>query len=215
MALCTQLDVEQKLQWDVTADPDTTVAALIADAQALIESEIGRTVESAARTETFDGGRIAVYLRFWPVTAVASVTEDGTALTAGTEYMFYESGKLIRVGSNGYQVPFKTSKKQSIVVSYTGGFLPGHDAEHDMALEDLGSLCAEIVARAFRKGADSAALPAGVSGHVQSVSLTGSDTVTYATAGGAGTFRGGLTQFVYLEDNERLRLGRYKGLLVG
>jgi hypothetical protein len=214
LALCTQVEVERKLQWDITADPDSTVTQHIEDAQALIEAEIGRTVESAARTETFDGG-LELYLRFWPVTAVASVTEDGTALTVNTEYMFYDSGKLIRVGSNGYQVPFKTSKKQSIVVSYTGGFLPGHDAEHDMALEDLGSLCAEIVARAFRKGADSAALPAGVSGHVQSVSLTGSDTVTYATAGGAGTFQGGLSQFVYLEPPERLRLGRYKGLLVG
>ena len=70
MALCTQLDVEQKLQWDITAEPDTTVTALIADAQAHIEAEVGRPLESAARTETFDADRVALLLKYWPVTTV-------------------------------------------------------------------------------------------------------------------------------------------------
>jgi hypothetical protein len=215
MALCTQLDVEQKLQWDVTAEPDTTVAALIADAQALIEAEIGRTVESAARTETLDGGRVTYFLKWWPITEITSVTEDGTALVADDDFKWYEGGKLIRVSTSGYQILWRTRKVQSIDVVYVGGYLAGHSDEHDMALEHLGSICAEVVARAFRKGADSAALPAGVSGQVQSVSLTGSDTVTYATAGGAGTFQGGLTRFIYLEEDELRQLQKYRRLHLG
>lgn len=210
MALCTQLDVEQKLQWKITAEPDTTLTALIADAQAHIEAEVGRTVESAARSETFDGGRVALFLRYWPVSAVATVTEDGVALTVTDDYLWYPSGKVIRV-SGDYQTAWKTAKHQSIVVEYTGGFL---SPDHDSHLEHLGSLCAEVVARAFRKGAENAALPAGAAGAIQSVSLSGSDTITYATGGGTASLVGGLGQFIYLEEDERRQLGRYKGLLV-
>jgi hypothetical protein len=215
LALCTQVEVERKLQWDITADPDSTVTQHIEDAQALIEAEIGRTVESAARTETLDGGRVTYFLKWWPITEITSVTEDGTALVEDDDFKWYEGGKLIRVSTSGYQILWRTRKRQSIDVVYVGGYLAGHSAEHDMALEHLGSICAEVVARAFRKGADSAALPAGVSGQVQSVSLTGSDTVTYATAGGAGTFQGGLTRFIYLEEDELRQLQKYRRLHLG
>ncbi|MDP9143708.1 MAG: hypothetical protein M3N43_03270 [Actinomycetota bacterium] len=198
MALCVQLDVEQKLQWDITAEPDSVVAALIADAQALIEAEVGRTLESATRAETFDGGRWSMFLTYWPVTAVATVTEDGTALTVNTDYKWYPNGKLIRV-SGGHQIYWQTGEMQSVAVGYTGGFIAGTTREH------LGSLCAEVVARAFRKGADNAAIPSGAVGQIQSVSLAGSDSVTYATAEGSAT-GGGVNQFIYLEDDERRQL---------
>ena len=209
MALCTQLDVEQKLQWDITAEPDTTVAALIADAQAHIEAEAGRTLESATREETFDGGRVSIFLKNWPVTAVASVTEDGTALTVSDDFKFYENGKLIRV-SGDYQVAWKTLKRQAIDVAYTGGF---DTPDHDSQLEHLGSICAEVVARAFRLGAKNAAVPvtAGAGG-VQSVTIDGRGTISYATGGGETlTLQGGIGQFVFLNEDERRQLNRYKG----
>lgn len=204
MALCTQLDVEQKLQWDITSEPDAVITALIADAQALIETEIGRTVESASRTETFDGGRWSLFLKWWPVTAVTSVTEDGTLLTVTTEYLWYERGKLIRT-AGGYQKAWSNGKPQSIAVVYTGGYLTG---THDMELEALGSLCAEVVARAFKKGADNAALPAGASGQIASVTLAGSDSVTYTDSSGATATTGGVSPFVYLEEDELRQLQR-------
>ena len=200
MALCTQADVEKRLQWDITAEPDPVVAMLIADAQALIESEVGRPVESAGRSETFDGSAWSLFLKFWPVTAVATVTEATVALTPTTDFLWYETGKLIRV-SGGYQTYWRAYKPQGIVVAYTGGYLAG-----SKELEHLGSLCAEVVARAFRKGADSAAIPAGASGQVQSVSLEGSDSVTYASGGSTATISGGLNQYVYLEEDERRQL---------
>lgn len=207
MALCTQLDVEQKLQWDITAEPETVVTALIADAQAHIEAEVGRTLESAVRQETFDGGSWVHFLKHFPVTAVTAVTEDGTSLTVATDVLWYERGKLLRA-SNGRQTYWKTTKLQSIVVDYVGGYLAG---THTTELEHLGSICAEVVARAFRKGADNAVLPAGAAGAVQSVSLEGSDTVTYATGGGSGTVTGGLRQFVFLLEDERRQLQKYRG----
>jgi len=214
LALCTQLDVEQKLQWDVTAEPDTTITALIADAQALIESHVGRPLEDGPRSEIFDGNRVALFLKFWPVTAITTVTEDATVLTSA-DYKFYANGKLIRTSTTGYQIVWKAYKPQSIEIEYDGGYLAGHDDMHDIALEHLGSLCAEVVARAFRKGAASAAIPAGSAGAVQSVSLSGSDTVTYATGSGESFAGGGLTAFVYLEDHEIVQLGRYRNVPMG
>lgn len=197
--LCTQLDVEKRLQWDITAEPEAAITALIADAQALIESEVGRPVESASRTETFDGGPWSVFLKYWPVSAMTTVTEDATALTVTTDFLWYTTGKLIRVAS-GYQVAWRAYKPQSIAVAYTGGYLAG-----SKEFEHLGSICTEVVARAFRKGADNAAIPAGAAGPIQSVHLEGSDDVTYATSTGSVS-GGSLTQFVYLEEDERRQL---------
>ena len=199
MALCTQADVEKKLQWDITAEPDAVVSSLIADAQAMMESEVGRTLESANRTETFDGGfPWSIFLTYWPVSAMTTVTEDGTALTPNTDFLWYTRGKLIRI-SGGYQIKWGTCKPQSIAVAYVGGYLPG-----TKEFEHLGSICAEVVARAFRKGADNAAIPSGA-GQIQSVTLEGSDSVTYATATDSAT-GGGLNQFIYLEEDERRQL---------
>jgi hypothetical protein len=212
LALCTQLDVEQKLQWDITAEPDTTVTALIADAQAHIEAEVGRALESGTRQETFDGGRVALFLKYFPVTAVTSVSEDGDVLTVDDDYIWNERGRLLRVSAAGYQKMWTTYKPQSIVVDYDGGYV---SPDHDVELEHLGSICAELVARAFRKGADNAALPSGAAGAIQSVSIEGSDSVTYATGGGTATLSGGLTQFVFLTEDERRQLQRYRGLPLG
>lgn len=211
MALCTTEDVERLVLRDITADPSPYAEALIADAQAHIEAEIGRTVESASRTETFDGGQQTLFLQWFPVTAVASVVEDGITLTVDDDFKWYRN-KVIRVSGDS-QIAWRTLKRQSIVVTYTGGYVsPDHDAE----LEHLGSICAQVVARAFIKGTDLAALPVGASGAIQSVSLEGSDTVTYATGGGGAgsSISGGFRQFVYLEEDELRQLGQYKGLSV-
>jgi hypothetical protein len=206
--------VEQRLQWDVTAEPDTTVTALIADAQALIEAHVGRPLEDGPRSELFDGYRVALFLKFWPVTAITTVTEAGVALTA-TDYLLYPNGKVIRTTTTGTQIPWKAYKPQSIQVDYDGGYLAGEDAMHDLTLAHLGSMCAEVVARAFRKGAANAAVPAGSAGAVQSVSLSGSDTVTYSTGSGESFAGGGLTAFVYLEQHEKDQLGRYRSVPMG
>lgn len=217
---CTVEDVELRLQ--TTGLDDATVEALIADAQAVMEAEVGRPLESAPRTETFDGGPRTLWLTYTPVTSITSISEDGETL-ADADFLFKSNGRLIRV-ANGFRRHWATWKPQAITVSYVGGFVAEEsesssgsssssgvvDGEHALALAHLRSLCTDIVARAFRKGAEAAAVPASAAGPIQSVSLEGSDTVTYAT-GGVGLFR----QFVYIEDNEKDELARYKNLPVG
>jgi hypothetical protein len=188
------------------------VTGLITAAQALIESEVGRTLESDTHDQTLDGGQSTLFLKYWPVTAVASVDEDGTTLVEGTDFLFYEDGRLIRI-AGGYQQAWRTSKPRSIDVTYTGGYLAG---DHDSELEHLKSLCTEIVARAFRQGAANAVAPAGVGlGGITEVHLDGSDSVKYSTSSGVAIELGfGLTRFVFLLDDERAQLGRYKGALI-
>lgn len=207
MALCTQTDVEQKLQIDFDLDDEPVVAALIADAQALIETEVGRPLESDDYTEVFDGGRVHVHVDHWPITEVAAVTEDGDPLTALTDFRWYPNGKIIRV-AGGYQVAWRTQKTQAITVEYTGGYLAAAGPGHVMALEHLGSLCAEVVARAFKEGVK----PTEAAGLVQSVSLAGSDTVTYET--GVSNLEG-VNGFVFLTPDERFQLARYQRFSFG
>lgn len=198
MALCTQLDVEMRLQWDITAEPEAVITALIADATGIIESELRRPVESAGRVETFDGGGWSLFLTNWPVTTMTTVVEDGVTLTVNTDYKWTATGKLIRV-SGGYQTWWTATKPQSIVVTYTGGYIA---ATHVSEFNHLSSICAEMVARAFRKGADNAAVPVGASGAITSVSLAGSDSITYGSSSGGSSGGGGLNQFLYLEEDE-------------
>jgi len=208
MTLCTQADIEHRLQWDITAEPDPVVTDLIAAAQGLIEAEAGRTLESAARVEMLDGDYPEIYLTHWPVTSIASVDEDGTTLAVDTDYIFNDDGRLVRV-SDGRPKAWATRKLEAIEVTYTGGFLsPNHDSE----LAHLGSLCTEVVARAFRQGAASAAAPAGVGlGGITQVTLHGSDTVTYATpTGDLATVGGGLTRFLFLFPDEKEQLFKYR-----
>ena len=213
MALCTQSDVEQRLQWDITAEPEPVVTNLITAAQSIIESVLGRHVEHATgRTETFDGGPVALFLKHWPVTDVTAVTEDGTSLVEGTDFQWKDNGRIIRITSAGHQRYWNTTKPQSIVVTYDGGYQTG---VHDSELNTLSSVCTEMVARAFRRGAANAALPAGAAGGIQSVTLNDAGTVTYATGSGAATVKGGVEQFLLLTDDELFLLGQFDRFRIG
>lgn len=207
MTFCTQADVEKRLQWDITAEPEDVVTTLITAAQALIESETDRTLESTARVEKFDGSYHEIYLTHWPVTAIASVTEDGTTLTVDDDYVFDELGRLVRV-SNGIPKDWQNRKVLGVEVTYTGGFLTG---THDLQLEHLRSICTEVVARAFRQGAANAVVPAGAGlGGISEVKLDGSDTVKYSAGGADIELGGGLSRFLFLLEDEKTQLNKYR-----
>jgi hypothetical protein len=204
MALCTQADVEAKLHGTDLSPVASIVAELIIDAQALVESDIGRRVESAAYTEVFDAPAASLWLTHWPVTAVAEVREDGTVLAAAG-YAWYESGQVTRLRGD-HRSPWLTTKPQAIEVDYTGGF---SSPTYDLELDHLKSLCAEVVARAFRKSAAADALPAGAAGDIQSVSLDGLGTITYETGTGSGA-AGTVGTLVYLDPDQLAQLTRYQ-----
>lgn len=210
MALATQADVEARLQITFTNNPEPVVTALLADAQAHIEGYVGRSLESASHTETHDP-TWPVRLHQWPVTTVTSVTVDGTALVVADDIVTYPRGRIYRT-ANGRPRSWGTSKLRSVDVVYTAGYLAG---THDRELAHLGSIVADMVARAFRLAVDWGATPEGA-GAVQSVALEGSDTVTYATGGGdIGSIPAEAPgRFLALLDSERRELDSYKGLVV-
>ena len=212
MALCDQEEIEKRLQWDITAEPDSVVTSLIAAATAHMEGEVGRRLESATYTaELHDPPDGAVFLKNWPVTSITTLEVDGAAV-ASTGYTFYSDGRLHRT-SNSRDVGWASSKRKAISVTYAGGYLAG---THTSELAHLGSICTEIVARAFRSGAASAAQPAGVGlGGIASVTLAGSDSVTYSTTGGDTLeLGGGLTRFIQILDDERRQLQQYRGIFI-
>jgi len=202
MALCSQSDVEMRLQIDFTSASDPVCAALIAAAQGHIEREVGYPLESVGSlVESFDGDRLrsTVWLKRRPLTAVASVVEDGTTLTVTTDYLFYSEGRIVRV-SSGYATGWRTSKLQGIVVTYTAGYTFGAAGT---VPQDLVDLCANVAARAFQEGAAFAALPDGsAGGSVRSISLEGSDSVEFAESAGGGLATASVTRPVQLTQEE-------------
>lgn len=211
MALTTQTAIEQRLQVDFTNDPDPVITALIAAATAHMEAFLHRALESASYTGEVHDPRYPVTLDQWPVTAISAVAVDGTSLTLPADIIQYPRGQIYRA-SNGYVTAWGTMKPRSISVDYTAGYLAG---THDRELAHLGSICTEIVARAFRLAADYVATPAGA-GDIQAISLAGSDSVTYAT--GAGTVSAIPTEavgrFLSLTEADKAELNQYRALVV-
>ena len=169
MPLCTQDDVEKLLQIDFGANPDDTVTQYIAQADALVTAYCGQSLESASGIEeTLEAEQDQAYLvlgRF-PVTAVASVVEDGTTLVVTDEYVWYEDGRLRRM--YGDYAGSWSMLPNSIVVTYTAGYVT--------IPADVTLAAATLAADLFRQGA---AFSAHGVNPVKSVALSGSDTITY------------------------------------
>src|SRR5690242_13553606 len=83
-ALTTVDNVKKWLGISGTTD-DGMLSRLVTAVSTAIESFLSRSLAQATYTETRDGnGRRALMLGNYPVTAVASVTVDGTAIPART-----------------------------------------------------------------------------------------------------------------------------------
>lgn len=174
--MCTQTDVEQRLQINFNDDADPVAAALIDAAQGHIEREAARALELASHTEIFDGACRLILLTYWPLAAITTVTEDGTVLTAD-EYTFNEAGGLRRLDGGGHQIDWQTTKPASIEVAYDGGF--------DPVPADLVDLCAWLAARAFTRGVEFAEKDPGTAG-VRRIRLEDREVEYHAPAATAG-----------------------------
>lgn len=205
MALIDSEAVALRLGRELSSDEEDAVEALIDSAQAHMEAYVRKGLESAERVETFDPYDRVLLLRHWPVTQLESIEVAGEAVDL-SEVKVTPRGHLYRWPRQGWG----TTEPLSVVVEYQGGYKEG---EHDAELAHLRSICAEMVARAVRLAADYNATPAGA-GAVQSVSLSGSDTVTYATGGGSTTTAVPVEaygRFLSLLDSEKAELNRYRG----
>lgn len=84
----------------LTTIDTTQAAATIAAAEVVIRAELDQTIDEVLADEVtlVGNGRRVINLPEMPVTAIDSVTEDGTLLTEGTDYRFNRYGILTRLG---------------------------------------------------------------------------------------------------------------------
>lgn len=141
MSLCALSDVKTYL--GITdSNSDVVLTALIAGASMTMETYCNRVFEAATYTETRNGnGGYRLFLSTAPVTAVASVSVDGFAISPASgpvapgylfdDLMIYLRGKSFACGV------------QNVIVTYTAGFatIPA----------DLTQACVELVAFKYAK----------------------------------------------------------------
>ena len=185
MTLATQGHLEKFLQINVTNEPDAAVTMLLENATGIINSYVGRVLESTLYTaELYDPPDGAVlWLNQWPVdpdAAAPTVTENGTLLTVTTHYLVREQrGQIVRVGGSTRPTMWRPHGHDTLSITYTAGY----DMTIDPLLEPEAviarDVCTRIAARVFQAGAAYANAPTGASG-VKTLTLEGSDSVTYA-----------------------------------
>lgn len=193
MAFAIYQDLEDRLRVTFSGAEQVQATALIDAATAIIKAHAGQTIEQVAGdTVTLDGnGQSVIALPEVPVTAVASVTVDGEALTFDEDYRWSPNGMLERSwgGFWGRQFASWGDELQSVVVVYTHGY--------SVIPDDLRVVCVEVAARAW-------STPTGA---VRSESM-GSWSVTYAA--GSIDQATGLT----LTAGEQSVIARYSTLAI-
>ena len=126
MAIINQLDLENLLQIDVTAEPDSTVTSYLVAAQAAAEAYCQRHFDYATtNVETFDGdGREAIIqVDRWPIDTVTTVVESGVTLTVDQDYILYtDRGWVMRTSGGARQARGWRDHLRGIVITYDGGY---------------------------------------------------------------------------------------------
>ena len=136
--LSTLTNVKQWLGVTTTTD-DTLLQRLLTAASGYIQSWLNRTFASAGYTDTFDGnGKDRLMLRNYPVTAVASVTIDGTVIPASTGvtvngWLLDETGKMVILRNYWFN-----RGTQNIVISYTAGYATTPPEIEEACIELIG-----------------------------------------------------------------------------
>lgn len=127
---------------------DATLGAMIEAATAIIERQCGRILASETLVETFDNDCFSsvLHLSRAPVTAVASVTLDGTALTADDYRVKADNGQVFAIAS-GRTMPWQSGL---VVITYTAGYVAFP--------ADLQRACAELVSASLSSGSRDQAL---------------------------------------------------------
>lgn len=190
-AFCAIADLEAFLQVAI-GTPNASATAAIAAASAAIQNYTRQRIEQVAAdvlTLTVEAYRSVILLPEHPVTAVASVVEDGTALTVGTHYRWTSAGLLVR------QARAWNSGWQEVVVTYTHGYSTIPD--------DLKAMCVQIAARQYRAGLTAAAT-GGIAG-IQSETLP-----DYAVTFAGGNPGASMSAPPLLLPSEKQILDRYR-----
>ncbi len=181
MAIINQLDLENLLQIDVTAEPDSTVTSYLVAAQAAAEAYCQRHFDYATgNVETFDGdGRAAIIqVDRWPIDTVTTVVESGVTLTVDQDYILYtDNGWVMRTAGGARQSRGWRDHRRGIVITYDGGYVLEGGGDGAATPDDLTLAVTRIAGRLFRSGAGPIA-----GGPVSSTTLDGIGSVGYAAS---------------------------------
>lgn len=125
-----------------TSGDDALLTRLVTAASQYIQAWLNRSIASASYTDTFDGtGKTKLMLGNYPITAVASVTVDGTAIPASTGpttpgYVFTRTAIMLRSYAFSCGV-------QNVVIAYTAGYTA--------TPPELEQACIELIALRYRE----------------------------------------------------------------
>lgn len=102
---------------------DTLLGEWITEETTTVTDELNRTLAEETIEETFRRGGSSraetLTLSRRPVSAIASVTEDGSALDTGNYEIDAQAGLIYRLSANGYRSHWWASV---VVVTYTAGY---------------------------------------------------------------------------------------------
>ncbi len=183
MPQVTVAEFEQFGQVDITNDTDAAILQYLASGQSLAEDWCMRPFDYVAdQVDVLDGKR-ATQLRVsrYPINAIATLDEDGTALVENDDYLVYaDSGRLVRIsGTNAGRTYPWTWKRQAVTVTYSGGYGgPGPTPTPD----SLKWLLANVALRLYKAEAAWAAAPDGAGGGLTALSLDGVGSAAFASA---------------------------------
>lgn len=181
MAIINQLDLENLLQIDVTAEPDSTVTSYLVAAQAAAEAYCQRHFDFAtANVETFDGDGKAAIIQVdrWPIDVVTTVVESDVTLTVDQDYILYvDNGWVMRTAGGARQSKGWRNHRRGIVITYDGGYILEGGGSGAATPDDLTLAVTRIAGRLFRSGSGPIA-----GGPVSSTTLDGIGSVGYAAS---------------------------------
>jgi hypothetical protein len=114
MAFATAEDLATYMARDFSA-PDTATATQALDiATSIVQSYTGQTLSQVTEAVTVPRtSSLLVLLPQMPVTAVASVVDDGTLLTLNDDYVWHRSGVIHRMTGSFFR---------TVTVTYTHGY---------------------------------------------------------------------------------------------
>jgi hypothetical protein len=179
VAIILQADLENLLQIDVTAEPDSTIAWYIAAAQAAADTYCQRHFDyAAAEVDTLDGDGQSTIIQLdrYPIATLTSIVESGVTLTSGSDYLGYLTSGIIRRTSGGRIARAWRNDLQGIVATYDGGYQVAKAGDGATAPDDLVLAITRIAGRLFKSGAQ----PVG--GVPSTVSLDGVGSIGYAAS---------------------------------
>jgi len=98
-----------------TSESDALLTSLYQRAESMVETHTGHIFKPSSWSLEYRGAGTLLKIGLYPVSAILTVTVDGTAVTSG-DYEF-------RATPGGYEIELVTAAEESAVVTLTAGYV--------------------------------------------------------------------------------------------